>query len=117
MTLRIAIDSLGGDHAPGTIIDGSLTAARHMGLGLVLVGPEQMLRAELSRWDTAGVDVEILDAPDAVEMTDTPAAALRRKPRASAKAVRNAVAMASRFAAQHFLERIEMEIAAAVSQS
>jgi phosphate acyltransferase len=36
--LRIAIDAMGGDEAPGSIIDGALVAARHLQVGLLLVG-------------------------------------------------------------------------------
>ena len=36
--LRIAVDAMGGDHAPDAIIGGALVAARRLGIGLVLVG-------------------------------------------------------------------------------
>ena len=36
--MRIAIDAMGGDHGPGSIIDGALVAARHLQIGLLLVG-------------------------------------------------------------------------------
>ena len=37
--IRIAVDAMGGDHAPSSIIDGALAAARHLDLGLLLAGP------------------------------------------------------------------------------
>src|SRR5262245_15518404 len=90
--LRIAIDASGGDHGPGAIIDGALVAARHRQFGLLLVGPSNVLGRELRRHPGAGaLDVEILDAPERVEMAESAAAALRRKPRASIRVAADAV--------------------------
>ena len=44
----IAVDAMGGDDAPGHVVDGALAASRHFDLGVTLVGPEQRLEAELS---------------------------------------------------------------------
>ena len=92
--MRIAIDAMGGDHGPGSIIDGALVAARHLQIGLLLVGARGVVDAELRRHPGAtALDIETLDAPEWVEMAEPAAAALRRKPRASirvaAEAVRN----------------------------
>ncbi len=104
MKTRIAIDAMGGDHAPGTIIDGALAAARHLDLGLVLVGPEARLRAELARHDVVGLEVDLVDAPDAIGMEESPISALRRKPRASIRVAADVVAngeAAALFSAGH----------------
>ena len=76
---------MGGDHAPARIVDGALAAARHLGIGVDLVGRPAAIREELARHeDAAALDVEVIDAPDVVEMIESsPAQALRRKPRAS----------------------------------
>ena len=90
--MRIAIDAMGGDHAPASIIDGALVAARHLQLGLLLVGQRQGIERELARHPgVSALDVEILDAPDRVEMAEPAAAALRRKPRASIRVAAEAV--------------------------
>jgi glycerol-3-phosphate acyltransferase PlsX len=104
MKLRIAIDAMGGDHAPGTIIDGALAAARHLDLGLVLVGPGDRLRSELADRGVEDLDVSIVDAPDAIGMEESPIAALRRKPRASIRVAAETVAgggAAALFSAGH----------------
>ena len=91
--IRIAVDAMGGDHAPSSIIDGALAAARHLNLGLVLTGPFGVIRAELARHSDADeLDVRILDAPDVVGMEESPAAALRRKSRTSIRRAAEAVA-------------------------
>jgi glycerol-3-phosphate acyltransferase PlsX len=89
----IAVDAMGGDEAPGRVVDGALAAARHLDLGILLVGPLARLEAELAGYDSTELEhVRILDADAVVEMTDQPAAALRRKPTASIKVAAEAVA-------------------------
>src|SRR6476619_1879113 len=91
--MRIAIDARGGDHGPGSIIDGALVAARHLQIGLLLVGARGVVDAELRRHPGAtALDIETLDAPEWVEMAEPAAAALRRKPRASIRVAAEAVA-------------------------
>jgi glycerol-3-phosphate acyltransferase PlsX len=103
--IRIAVDAMGGDEAPGHIVDGALAAARHFDLGVTLVGPADRLEAELERHP--GLDrerVRIAHADAVVEMAESPAAALRRKPNASIKVAAEAVARgdaAALFSAGH----------------
>lgn len=81
---RIAVDAMGGDHAPAPIVDGALAAARYSGVAVTLVGRADVVAGELARHPDAGdLDVEVVDAPDVVAMDEAPASALRRKPRAS----------------------------------
>jgi glycerol-3-phosphate acyltransferase PlsX len=83
----VAVDAMGGDFAPANVVDGALAAARHLDLGVALVGPAAGIEAEVARHAAvAFVDrrrVRIVDAPDVVSMAESPAAALRRKPNAS----------------------------------
>jgi glycerol-3-phosphate acyltransferase PlsX len=84
---------MGGDFAPRHVVDGALAAARHFDLGVTLVGPAAILDAELRRH--ADVDPErirTVEAPDVVTMEESPAAALKRKPRASVKVAAETVA-------------------------
>jgi len=92
----IAVDAMGGDHAPCTIIDGALAATRHFELGVALVGPADILEAELAprlvRGDGDARCVRIVDAGDVVTMDESPSAALRRKPRATIRVAAETVA-------------------------
>lgn len=91
--MQIAVDAAGGDFAPRNIVDGALVAARHLGFGLTLVGPQDTLEAELRRHDDARrVEVHIIDAPEAIGMDESPAAALRKKPAASVRRAADVVA-------------------------
>jgi glycerol-3-phosphate acyltransferase PlsX len=103
--MRIAIDAMGGDDGPGRIIDGALVAARHLQIGLLLVGAADAIARELARHPASGaIDLRIIDTPEAIGMNEPAAAALRRKPRASirlaAEAVRDGEAAAV-FSAGH----------------
>ena len=90
--MRLAIDAMGGDEAPGAVVAGSLVAARHLQCGLLLVGARASLEEELARHPGAGsLDIEIIDASERVEMGEAAAAALRRKPGASIRVAVNAV--------------------------
>jgi phosphate acyltransferase len=89
----IAVDAMGGDFAPGHVVDGALVAARHLDLGVALVGPVAVLEAELARHtDVDPSRVRLIDAPDVVGMEESPAAALRHKPGASVKVAADLVA-------------------------
>ena len=91
--MRIAVDAMGGDYAPARPVDGALAAARHLGLGVDLVGRADPIHAELQRHPDAGtLDVRVIDAPDVVDMSESPARALRRKPGASIRVAAEHVA-------------------------
>ena len=80
---RIALDAMGGDFAPGEIVLGGVQAARELGVGVLLVGQESSIQAELSHLDTTGLDLEIVHTDQAVGMDEHPAEAVRAKPRNS----------------------------------
>lgn len=83
---------MGGDTGPSVVVDGALVAARHLQVGLLLAGDPVVIRTELKRHPAArGLDVQIADAPDRVEMAESAGRALRRKPRASIRVAAEAV--------------------------
>ncbi len=82
--MRIAVDAMGGDHAPGRPVDGALAAARYLGIGVDLVGRSALIRAELVRHpDAEALGVSVIEAPDVIGMDEAAVFALRRKPRSS----------------------------------
>lgn len=80
--MRIAVDAMGGDDAPEAVIAGSIAAVRDLGVQVVLVGASARVRGELSRHPSAP-PLEVVEAPEVIEMHEAPAMALRRKRRAS----------------------------------
>lgn len=76
--MRIAVDAMGGDHAPEHPINGAILAARELDMEVVLVGDEGVLREALRRHrDPPGV--EIAHAPQSIGMDEPVATAVRRK--------------------------------------
>lgn len=79
---RIAIDAMGGDHAPGEVVAGALRAQEELGVEVLLVGDPERVEAAL-RQHTASSPLEIVPAEGIIEMGEEPLGALRRKPKAS----------------------------------
>ena len=80
-TLTIAVDAMGGDHAPAHVVEGALLAARE-GAGrfaVTLVGREDAVRAELRRLAAPEGLLGLVHASEVVEMHDAPNAALKAK--------------------------------------
>lgn len=81
--VRIGIDVMGGDHAPDAVMKGCLQALEDLNPGdtLVLVGPEPLIREMLADRNIAKDDprLEIVHAPDVIEMGETPSKAVRSK--------------------------------------
>jgi glycerol-3-phosphate acyltransferase PlsX len=72
---------MGGDSAPGPAVAGAILSARRLGVPIALVGPPDVLRAELARHDVAGLDIELVEAADVVGMDElSPAEAIRGRP-------------------------------------
>ncbi|UKO96339.1 phosphate acyltransferase PlsX [Nostoc sp. UHCC 0870] len=80
--VRIAIDAMGGDHAPGEIVTGAVRASEELGVKVLLVGDPQQIKAALPP-KTNLEGVEIIPAEDAIAMDEEPLNAVRRKRKAS----------------------------------
>ncbi len=78
-TTRIAIDAMGGDYAPEEIVKGAVIGARQYGVKILLVGLPDVVRRELDRYDTEGLDIGIVPATEVIEMGEAPANAIRKK--------------------------------------
>jgi glycerol-3-phosphate acyltransferase PlsX len=75
----VAVDAMGGDHAPGAIVQGAINAARK-GLGVILVGAEARVYEELARHRAGhALPIEVVNAAEVIEMDDHPGQAMRRK--------------------------------------
>ena len=88
---RIALDAMGGDHAPSEAVAGAVEASGR-GVDVVLVGRRESLEKELA---TCGTRLPIVDAPEVIGMGDDPGSALREKPQASINVAARLVAEGS----------------------
>src|SRR5277367_5797600 len=76
----IALDAMGSDRMPKPEIEGAIQAARHFGVRVLLVGPEQTLQAELGRYlGVSRLPIEIVHASEVITMDDKAAQAVRSK--------------------------------------
>jgi glycerol-3-phosphate acyltransferase PlsX len=84
MTVRVLVDAMGGDHAPGEVVRGSVAAARRLGVEVVLAGPVPVIEQALSAAGDGTVPgITILDAPEVIAMDEHAAAAVRAKRQSS----------------------------------
>src|SRR5947207_3198228 len=91
--VRIALDAMGGDHAPEEIVRGAVLAARELPVEIILVGQEAVVRKHLAETDGAQLrNIELVNAPEVVEMDDTALAPLRKKKNSSIRVCANLVA-------------------------
>jgi glycerol-3-phosphate acyltransferase PlsX len=81
-TARIAIDAMGGDHAPDEIVAGAIRAQAELGVEVLLVGDPQAIESSLKQ-HTSSSQMEIVPAEDVVAMHEEPLVSLKRKPKAS----------------------------------
>ena len=77
--ITIAVDAMGGDHAPRPEVEGSVLAAQAYGVRVMLVGQPDVIRAELARHSRPSVAIDIVPASEVITMEDHPAQAFRRK--------------------------------------
>jgi glycerol-3-phosphate acyltransferase PlsX len=89
--IKIAIDAMGGDYAPGDIVQGAVTAAKKGGIGVYLVGQQEKIKAELAKYDTSGLSVEVVHTDEFLLEGEQPAYALRAKRKASIAVATNLV--------------------------
>ncbi len=82
--MRIAVDAMGGDNAPGEIVRGAIDYASSSADEVILVGAVARLEREIATYDRPEpANMRLVDAPEVVEMGEHPATAIRTKRRAS----------------------------------
>jgi glycerol-3-phosphate acyltransferase PlsX len=83
--VRIALDVMGGDHAPAAPVAGALEALHELppSAEMLLVGRADAINAELAKAGSAPGRVAVVDAPEVIGMAEKPLAAVRGKPQSS----------------------------------
>ena len=82
--IKVAIDTLGGDHSPDANIDGAVTALNNIDdLELTLVGDSLTINQKLQNKKYDRERLKIVHAPDVIDCHDKPSDALRQKPDSS----------------------------------
>ena len=84
--IRLVLDAMGGDHAPGAALDGVALGLERGDVApgqVILTGPKAVLEAECAARNLSTDDVEICDAPDILSGEESPVDAVRKKPQNS----------------------------------
>ena len=89
--MRIAVDAMGGYHAPQINVDAAIAAAREFGIATLLVGRAKTLERLLADSGYRGREIELVDAAEVVTMQDPATAAIRRKRNSSIRIAANCV--------------------------
>lgn len=77
---RVALDAMGGDHAPGEIIKGAVEAVqKRQDIQILLTGKEEVLKKELSAYTYPDGRIQIVNATEVIQTAEPPVAAVRGK--------------------------------------
>src|SRR5258707_10440595 len=78
--VTIAVDAMGGDHAPKSEVEGALRAVRSLNVQVILVGREEVVRRELDNHESwTDYPIKIQHASEVITMDDNAAKAMRTK--------------------------------------
>jgi fatty acid/phospholipid synthesis protein PlsX len=82
--VKVAVDAMGGDHAPGEIVKGAVEAANENArVKVFLVGAENRIQEELKKYSYKPEQVEIVNAAEVIETAEPPVMAIRKKKNSS----------------------------------
>jgi len=77
--MRIAVDAMGGDHAPKVVVEGAVRAAQRNPYEIILVGDEARLREEMKNYRSSSLPLSIRHCSEVIGMDESPAIACRQK--------------------------------------
>jgi phosphate acyltransferase len=84
--MKIVVDAMGGDHAPGAIVEGAVLAVKEDGAEIILVGIKDLIEKELQKFPASErFNIDVVHADEVVTMEDSPSKALRGKRKSSMK--------------------------------
>lgn len=81
--MKIILDTMGSDKGYGEIVKGAIDGVNELGVNIVLVGMEDLLKKELSKYNYPRDFIEILNAEEYISNEDEPVLAIRRKKNSS----------------------------------
>ena len=83
-TVRVVVDAMGGDNAPGEIVKGAVEAVQaENDIKVFLVGRQDAVNAELAKYTYDKEKIEVVHAEEVIEMAEPPVNAIRKKKQSS----------------------------------
>ena len=74
----VALDAMGGDYAPVETVKGAVDAVKELNVDIKLVGPEDVVNAELAKYEYDKERIEVVHAPSVIGTDEAPTMAIRR---------------------------------------
>ena len=81
--ITIAIDAMGGDNAPEVPVEGAIMASKNPNTEILLVGDPDKIKSELNKYNINTLPIKIIPSEGKIEDDESPALALRQKPKSS----------------------------------
>jgi phosphate acyltransferase len=81
--MRIVLDAMGSDECPVPDVEGAVLASREFGDTIILVGGQEQIKGELQKYNTSGLNLEVVPAQEVISMTDKPSVVGKGKPQSS----------------------------------
>ena len=82
--IKVAVDAMGGDHAPAEIVRGAVNAvAMRKNIKIYLTGQQDVIKQELARYSYSGSQIEVIHAEEVIETAEPPVMAIRKKKQSS----------------------------------
>ncbi len=82
--VRVAVDAMGGDNAPGEIVKGTVKALNNSEeVAVLLIGRKELIEDELVKYSYPKERLTVIDAPDVIQTAEAPVVAVRKKKESS----------------------------------
>lgn len=82
--IKVAVDAMGGDHAPAEVVKGAIDAVTlRKDIKVYLIGRQEIVKEELAKHSYQGSQIEIIHAPEVIETAEPPVLAIRKKKQSS----------------------------------
>lgn len=77
--MKIVVDAMGGDHAPEAIVAGVVEAIKELNVSIALIGIKERVEGELKKYQYPAELIEIIHAPEVVDMHEPATVSIRKK--------------------------------------
>lgn len=81
--MKVVVDAMGGDLAPAEIVRGAVFAASEYNIPIILTGREEETTRHLKKFNTTSLPIEVVNAPEVIQMDEQPGVAFRKKKNSS----------------------------------
>jgi phosphate acyltransferase len=77
--MKIAIDAMGGDHAPKSAVEGAIQGVKEYGVEVCLIGVKAEIHKYMSEEDKSNDKIHIIEASEIISNDDVPVTAIKQK--------------------------------------